>query len=79
MPRNARACPECGADHRSGWSENSEVAGLDLPENEFRYDDWGRAELSNSPKPATIKSLWWIVAMILLIGFLLSYLLAAMK
>lgn len=31
IPRNARACPECGADERTGWRENSIYDGLDLP------------------------------------------------
>ena len=40
IPRNARACPECGADERTGWRESSIYDGLDLPddsedENEF--------------------------------------------
>lgn len=34
IPRNARACPECGADERTGWRESSIYDGLDLPEEE---------------------------------------------
>lgn len=32
IPRNARACPGCGADERTGWRETSIYDGLDLPE-----------------------------------------------
>ena len=32
IPRNARACPGCGADERTGWREISTYDGLDLPE-----------------------------------------------
>jgi len=32
IPRNAHACPECGADERTGWREVSIYDGLDLPE-----------------------------------------------
>lgn len=31
IPRDARACPECGADERTGWRETSIYDGLDLP------------------------------------------------
>ena len=31
IPRNALACPECGADERTGWRETSVYDGLDLP------------------------------------------------
>lgn len=32
IPRHARACPECGADERTGWREQSIYDGLDLPD-----------------------------------------------
>jgi hypothetical protein len=32
IPRSARACPQCGADERTGWRESSIYDGLDLPE-----------------------------------------------
>jgi hypothetical protein len=36
VPRNARACPECGADERSGWNEDdTRYDGLDLPDEAF--------------------------------------------
>ena len=34
IPLNARACPECGADERTGWRETSIYDGLDLPADE---------------------------------------------
>ena len=33
IPRNAHACPACGADERTGWREASIYDGLDLPED----------------------------------------------
>jgi hypothetical protein len=36
VPRNARACPGCGADERSGWNEEAtRYDGLDLPDSAF--------------------------------------------
>ncbi|MEY4940480.1 MAG: hypothetical protein RIQ93_2215 [Verrucomicrobiota bacterium] len=32
VPRSARSCPQCGADDRTGWREQSPYDGLDLPE-----------------------------------------------
>jgi len=34
IPPKAKACPECGADERTGWSEQSIYDNLDLPEEE---------------------------------------------
>ena len=35
IPRHARACPECGADERTGWREISIYDGLALPDAAF--------------------------------------------
>lgn len=42
IPRRARACPECGADERTGWREQSIYDGLDLPDEETPDRDRGR-------------------------------------
>ena len=38
IPRGAKACPECGADERTGWRETSGYDGLDLPDEAWRDD-----------------------------------------
>jgi hypothetical protein len=38
VPRNSKACPDCGACHESGWNEISNIYdGLDLPD--YAYDE----------------------------------------
>jgi predicted nucleic acid-binding Zn ribbon protein len=60
IPRHARACPECGADERSGWREPSVYDGLNLPDS--AYDDTPR-------RPARHGLPWyWIVTALVLIG-----------
>lgn len=34
VPLDAAACPECGSDERTGWSEGTVYDGLDLPDDE---------------------------------------------
>lgn len=34
VPLRALACPECGSDEDTGWSEDTMYDGLDLPEAE---------------------------------------------
>ena len=66
VPRGALACPECGADERSGWREEMEVYdGADVPDGEFNYDEFVREEFGASPKPSGIKLIWWITAILL--------------
>jgi len=72
VPRAALACPECGADHNSGWREGAETYdGVDLPE-EFDYDEFVRDEFGSSPNPGGLKTIWWVTA-ILLIALTLLY------
>jgi ribosomal protein L40E len=63
---NALACRECGADHNSGWREDAGAEdGLDLPDEEFNYEEFTRREFGNPAKPAGLKTIWWVVAIAL--------------
>lgn len=64
VPRNARACPECGSDEETGWSEQAHVGGLNLPDENFDYDEFVKREFgpSRELKPPGIRWLWWLVA-----------------
>jgi hypothetical protein len=79
VPRGALACPVCGADHNSGWREDAEsYDGLDLPPgDDFNYDDFMQREFASSIKPAGIKTIWWITAIIVLVISIALYFLAA--
>ena len=74
VPRNALACRECGADHNSGWREDADAAGaLDLPDEDFDYDAFVREEFETSAKPAGIKTVWWITAIVLFLALALMW------
>ena len=68
VPRGSLACPTCGADHNSGWRIDADTHdALDLPEDDFDYDGFVRREFGSALKPAGIKTIWWITAIILLV------------
>ena len=70
---NALACRECGADHNSGWREDAGAYdGLDLPEEEFDYEKFTRREFGHPAKPAGMRTIWWIVAIVLLVGSIIA-------
>lgn len=69
VPRRARACPECGADESTGWSEESAYSDLDLPDEDFNYDDFIKREFGGKKWyekmiPHGIHPAWWIVAVL---------------
>src|SRR3954471_14608450 len=71
VPPGALACPECGADHNSGWREEAErYDGLDLPD-EFDYEEFTRREFGGSPKPSGLRMVWWLTAIVVLLLTLL--------
>lgn len=72
IPRHAKACPECGADERTGWRETSLYDDLALPDEAFADDD--------APPPAARRTVngiawyWWAAAVCLLLLTLSAFL-----
>ena len=75
VPKNARACPECGSDEQTGWSEEAQTSGLDLPEENFDYEDFVKREFGErKPAPRGVHWLWWIVGLGLVVVLLAFFL-----
>lgn len=71
VPRNARACPECGADERSGWNEDdARYDGLDLPDEAF--EDEPRAT-RRKPLRRGISPLWKVAGIVTLLALILLF------
>ncbi len=64
VPPKARACPACGADEQTGWSEAARVDGLDLPNEHFDYNDFVEREFGGPRAvPRGIHWFWWAVGL----------------
>lgn len=78
VPPRALACPECGADEKSGWSDRAQAQRLGLPDDEFDYDQFVKEEFGapqqSSLRPRGIRWLWWVVAAMLALMLLASFL-----
>jgi hypothetical protein len=78
VPRNAKACPECGSDETTGWAEDAYAGSLGLPDEEFNYGEYAEREFGKkkpSPKPEGMRWLWWVVAVIAALAFVLGWVL----
>jgi hypothetical protein len=74
VPSEARACPECGSDESTGWSEAAQASRLDLPDETFDYEQFIKEEFERgSPVPRGVHWLWWVAAMVLLAAFVLFW------
>lgn len=83
IPRDAKSCPECGADERTGWRDDDRTRydGLDLPDSAFDDDSPADASASHrshrAPTPHRVNGLpwyWWCLAIALLVLLVLSFL-----
>ena len=68
VPPKALACPECGSCHNTGWKEDADVYdGLDLPDDEFDYDEYLKREFGGGGNPAQGNLIWWVTGFVLLL------------
>lgn len=76
VPRGAAACDDCGACEKSGWSGDTHADGLNLPDDDFDYDDFVAREFGGkaSKQPPGMR-MWWWVALVLLIVLVVGVLL----
>jgi predicted nucleic acid-binding Zn ribbon protein len=74
IPRNAKACPECGADEKTGWRETSIYDGMDLPDEAWRDDtDAATQEKTDIARVNGVPWYWWLVGVLLLVLLVTSF------
>jgi len=67
VPAKAHACPECGSDEQTGWSDETFYDGTGIEDSEeFNYEAWRRSELGHAPQRSSRQWLWWAVAVLML-------------
>ncbi len=64
VPGGAKSCPECGSDERTGWSEDTYLDGVTLPDDED--EDLPEAEKKPGGFLDSGKILWIVVAIVLI-------------
>jgi predicted nucleic acid-binding Zn ribbon protein len=70
IPEDARACPECGSDERTGWSEAGIESSLGLSESGFDYGEFAEREFGEGRRQRSrMRWGWALVAMALLAVF----------
>ena len=75
IPRNAKACPECGSDEKTGWSKKAHADNLGLPDEEFDYAEFVKEEFgAGRAKPHGIGWFWWVIALLLVALLLFLFL-----
>ena len=74
VPPNAKACPECGSDEQTGWSERARTDDLGLPDQEFDYQEFVEREFgAKKPVPRGLHWFWWLVGIAVLAALLFLF------
>ena len=67
---NAKACPNCGACHRSGWSQDTAYDGLGIDDDGFDYNKFIVGEFGGKPRVKSRREIMiWVISAILLAAF----------
>ncbi len=79
--RGQAACGECGACAKSGWRDDaSHSDGLDLPDDNFDYDDFIAREFGGKSEhrigEGRLGRLWWWAALAVLAALIGGFLIA---
>ena len=78
VPNGASACPECGADEETGWSDDAHAQGLGIPDENFDYDEFVEREFGEekpSVKAQGLHWFWWLVGLWLLTALIMQWVL----
>ena len=62
VPARALACRGCGSCEKTGWNDDADYDGLDLPEEAFEEEPRKPQSESN-----VMSRVWWAVAVVLLV------------
>jgi hypothetical protein len=74
VPPNAKACPECGSDEKTGWSEQARYDSLGLPDENFDYGDFAAREFGGKKvKPRGQHWFWWVIALLIVAALVLAF------
>lgn len=73
--RVGKPCPGCSkktkAPKKTSWEQDGPQDGLDLPNDDFDYDDFIAREFGKAPHRKTgLKWYWWALAVALLAGMI---------
>ena len=77
VPDKALACPDCGADERTGlYGDEDKTTELGLPsqDEDFSYDEFMRREFGKSTQPHGLPWIWWMTGLLLLGALIAGYL-----
>ena len=69
IPGDAKACPQCGSDESTGWSEQTYIDGIDLLDSE-EYAEIHEREFGRKSGSLPVKKWVVVTGLVLLVIFI---------
>lgn len=73
VPAGAKACPHCGSDDETGWSDKTYLDGVELYDGDDYQDSLRREFGGPAPKRSNMALIIAIIAAVVVICFILNY------
>ena len=68
MKRTAKACPHCGSDEQTGWSQDTYLDDIGLPDDDDAYEEIREREFGGPSPKRPGRRLWiYVTAIVLLL------------
>lgn len=77
IKKRAKACPHCGSDEQTGWSDDTYLDGIDIG-NDFDYDEVARKEFSTKSYSGNRWKSWKVLTGILVLVLFLLFVLRSL-
>jgi hypothetical protein len=77
IDRRAKACPRCGSDEETGWSDKVYLDGIDLSDGDD-YEEIRQSEFEES-RPSWTNKAWVAVTAAVVVGLFLLGVFAALR
>jgi uncharacterized membrane protein YvbJ len=73
VPPNAKACPECGSDESTGWSDSAHADHLGIPDENFDYDKFVEEEFGDGKSKGSGLKIFWGIVIGIIVILLVAY------
>lgn len=76
IKKNAKACPECGSDELTGWSELTYLDGIDFPDQDYeeiKNNEFGEIKKLKGRTHTVTAIVLLIIITIAIVGSLIKF------
>lgn len=78
IKKTAKVCPHCGSDEKTGWSSQTYLDGIDLPD-ESSYEEIRQNEFGEGTRSPGLRRMWIIITAFVVLAVVIFGIFAAFR